>query len=133
MTYFGIHIPEWTGTCQRVGNVVNFIQHWLYSIYYLKVALFFELSFQRKDAESNAKRNKYERAIGYLNGSVYTIFFVSFFVLLFTDLHIYMTVVFTATSFLMTIILAFSMKRITRLIEMLQIFGLSPMTTVMVI
>ena len=44
-TYFGTKTPQWTKSCENAGNVVNFMQHWMYCTSYLYVALCFRLAF----------------------------------------------------------------------------------------
>ena len=111
-TYFGSELPNWTASCKRAANVINFFQHWLYTVCYFKVAILFDLSFKASSLSTNAKRNRYERCIGYLNGSVYSILCVSFFLVIFSDPKVFITIVYTVTSLLMTVCLAFSMLKI---------------------
>ena len=44
-TYFGSLTPEWTKKCEHAGNIVNFMQHWMYTASYLDVGLCLKLTF----------------------------------------------------------------------------------------
>ena len=44
-SYFSIKTPRWTKSCELGGNIVNFMQHWMYCTSYLYVALCLRLAF----------------------------------------------------------------------------------------
>ena len=47
VTYFGNKSPEWTATCERMGNIANYIQHWMFTSTYFDVGLIFRLTFAK--------------------------------------------------------------------------------------
>ena len=60
-TYFGRKLPAWTYTCMQIGNILNMLQHWMYTQVYLDAAATLRLYFSARTIENWKLRENRER------------------------------------------------------------------------
>ena len=57
-TYLGKHLPWWTYLCQQYGDIINCLQHWIYTSVYIDTALVLRLYYSIESPENDQARLK---------------------------------------------------------------------------
>ena len=124
-TYFGLESPQWTYTCEQIGNIINSVQHWIYTTGYFDVALvarhYFGASNTLESLETISRR---EKALSSFNAALYVIYFGVFVADFFIDTDILQTALYAILSGVMTVALGYSFRKLTHLLDMIRVRGI---------
>jgi multidrug transporter EmrE-like cation transporter len=74
-------MPTWIWDLNSIGEVAFLLQHWVFAVQYLKVALVFELAFTVRTQAVEEKRKSRERVILVTNIVAYVVLSVSLLIL----------------------------------------------------
>lgn len=134
-TYFGLETPDWTNVCQHAGDILNFMQHWMYTQSYLYVFLCLRLAFLGTDVtmaqqEIQAEQKSRENTLNKLNGCIYFLLLLALIMELFisSDNMVVLEIVYAFFSVVMTVIMVFSVRRVVRYLGYLKQRGVRPAT-----
>ena len=128
-SYFGNKSPEWTKTCERMGNIANYIQHWMYTSTYFKVGLVFRLTFAKQSHYNVEKRHNRMKILNRINGLIYMILVAGFFIQIFITGYYAMNMVYAVSTFVMIALLMYSYFRVHRYLKILEPKGIQMMAT----
>lgn len=115
VSYFGNSLPGWTYTCSQVGNIVNLMQHWMYTAVYYDAAQVSSLYFAVDSLERRSEIKAKESRMDWINAFLYVVFLFAMIFNLFVDTDVTSTLMFAIFTVCMAALLCFSMRRLTKL------------------